>query len=350
MRRRLGLDNVERLERWLRFESTDFVFPREVGKYRDVVYDFDEFLKWFEENRYSDFCWASLYSNDQLAKSSYDTLFLDFDINRTGAIGFTNILMFKNVVEILSEQFPKVRVYYSGVKGFHLYLDFGKEIFFYKFREAAREFVKRTIGQYILPDMSSVGDVRRMVRVVGNIRRRNNVDRKMIELCSCGDLKDWNKCIENFEDSDCSCISDEAKLDRDLGVKVLIDVDEGIMKERCDEVDGRILSRQSLNKIPPCVVTCFTELVDTGELNHSGRVLLANWLIQAGFSDEDVVDVFRVAKDFKESYTRYQVEFLRRKMYKLPSCKKVMSDGYCPYKCEFFPWMQVSEDAGVKRG
>ena len=352
MRRCLGLDDVERerLNRWLRFDTTSHVFPREVGKYRDVVNDFDEFLKWYEENRKSDFCWASLYSTDQINKSCFDTLFLDFDIEKAGAVGVANYLLFKSVVSLLSNYFPRVRLYYSGVKGFHVYLDFGKEIFFYNFRESSREFVKRLIGQYILPDMSSVGDVRRMVRVVGNVRIRNGVERRMIELCKYDEIKDWYMSISKFKDSIlCGCES-EINMNNDDGVNMLISIDEEIAEKHHENIDKRILSKQSLNKIPPCVVNCFTELVDTGELNHSGRVLLANWLIQAGFSDDEVVDVFKAAKDFKENYTRYQVEFLRRKMYKLPSCKKVMSDGYCPYKCEFFPWMQVSEDDGVKRG
>ena len=109
------MDEVERerLNRWLRFDTTSHVFPREVGKYRDVVNDFDEFLKWYEENRKSDFCWASLYSTDQINKSCFDTLFLDFDIEKAGAVGVANYLLFKSVVSLLSNYFPRVRLYYS---------------------------------------------------------------------------------------------------------------------------------------------------------------------------------------------------------------------------------------------
>jgi len=332
-------EELRRLERWLRFDSTKNVFPREVG-YREVVRNFDDFVGWYETYRYEDYCWSSVYSTDQMSKSSFDTLFLDFDMKKGDGL-YSVSLMLKPLINALVDMFPRVRLYWSGVKGFHIYLDFGKEVFFYNFREAARKFVKDFVANYLEPDMHAVGDIRRMARIVGNIRRQGSEMKRMIELCCYDDVVDWMKHIGENKDADCACL-DEIDMDKDRGLNMLISADEQYAEKVVAVVEERLLSKQSLDKIPPCVVRCFTELVETGELDHGGRVLLANWLLWAGYSVEEVIDVFRVANDFKEHYTRYQVEFINRKKYKLPSCKKIMAEGYCPYKCELYPWMQGS--------
>jgi len=322
---------LRRLERWLRFETTRLPFPREVGRYREIVWSFDEFLEWFEKSRQSEDCWSSVYSTDQINKSCYDTLFLDFDFSR-GKFNMSLALL-KELVNILRELFPRVRLYWTGKKGCHLYLDFGKEVFFYNFREAARQFVNNFVVNYLMPDRQTVGDVRRVARVVGNVRETGQ---RMIELDSSEDVIEWMRAIDRGRDAD---LTDDWEWKNERGVNMLIEIDEDLTSTAQKIVEERILSRPTLEKIPPCVVRCFTELVETNELDHQGRLLLANWLLWAGYSEDEVVDVFRVARDFKEHYTRYQVSFLARKKYKLPACKKIMADGFCPYKCEFYPWI-----------
>jgi hypothetical protein len=197
-------------------------------------------------------------------------------------------------------------------------------------------FCRDFVGNYILPDMQAAGDVRRMARVVGNVRSNG---KRMVELDPLDDVDDWMGHIERGEDAEGMelCVTRE----NNRGVLYLVALDQDYAFRVEHEIKERVLSRQTLEKIPPCVVKCYTELVDTGELDHNGRLLLANWLIHAGFDEDNVVDVFRVAKDFKEHYTRYQVRYLFEKKYHLPSCRKIMADGYCPYKCELYPWMEA---------
>jgi hypothetical protein len=322
----------DHLKRWLRLDTTNEPFPREVGKYRDVVYSYDEFLKWYRVSVSRDDCWASIYSTDQINRRFFDTYFLDFDFKEGWDV---KIGLLKELLDILVTMFPRVRLYYSGMKGFHVYLDFGEEFFFYNFKETAREFYQKVVANYLEADTAVIGDYRRVARVVGNVRKSG----KMVELDPFDQPEVWTRMIRSGRSCDCD---GEPLLDRFSGVKMLTQIDEERAKVMEEEVEARILSRVSLDRIPPCIVRCFTELVETGELDHMGRVLLANWLIWAGFEEDEVVDVFRVANDFKEHYTRYQVQFLMRKMYKLPSCRKIMALGFCPYKCELYPWMQAS--------
>jgi len=320
------------LKRWLRLDTTSEPFPREVGRYRNVVYSYDEFLNWYRINVVREDCWASVYSTDQINRRCVDTMFLDFDFKEGWEV---KIQLLKELLDVLVTMFPRVRLYYSGKKGFHVYLDFGMEVFFYNFREAAREFYQRVVANYLEADTAVIGDYRRVARVVGNVRESG----KMVELDPFDRPEVWTRMIRSGRSCD---FEDELLLDRISGVQMLMQIDEERAKIIEEEIEARALSRVSLDKIPPCIVRCFTELVETGELDHMGRVLLANWLIWAGFKEDEVVDVFRVANDFKEHYTRYQVQFLMRKMYKLPKCKKVMAEGFCPYKCELYPWMQAS--------
>jgi hypothetical protein len=328
----------ETLYRWLRLDITNEPFPREVGRYRVVVGCLDEFVNWFNESKGSEFCWSCVFSNDQIVKSGFDTVFLDFDFGKNGWRD-EQLKIFKEFIDVVVTMFPRVRLYYSGAKGFHVYLDFDGEYFFNSYRQAVRMFCREFVGNYILPDMQAAGDVRRMARVVGNVRSNG---KKMVELNPFDDVDDWMGYIERGEDAEGVelCVTSDNR----RGVTYLLALDRDYAFRVEDDIKERVLSRQSrqtLEKIPPCVVKCYTELVDTGELDHSGRVLLANWLIHAGFEEDKVVDVFRVAKDFKEHYTRYQVEYLFERKYHLPSCRKIMADGYCPYKCELYPWMEA---------
>ena len=325
----------ERLYRWLRLDISNEPFPREVGRYRDVVSCLDEFVNWFNENKGSEFCWSCVFSNDQIVKSGFDTVFLDFDFGKNGWRD-EQLKIFKEFVDVVVTMFPRVRLYYSGAKGFHVYLDFGGEYFFHNYRQAVRMFCRDFVGNYILPDIRAAGDVRRMARVVGNVRSNG---KRMVELNPLDDVDDWMRCIERGEDAEgveLCVIGDNMS-----GVSYLLALDQDYALGVEDGIKGRVLSSQTLEKIPPCVAGCYTELVETGELDHMGRVLLANWLIHVGFEEDRVVDVFRAAKDFKEYYTRYQVKYLFGKKYHLPSCRKIMADGHCPYKCELYPWMEA---------
>ncbi|MEM2137478.1 MAG: hypothetical protein QW568_00120, partial [Candidatus Anstonellaceae archaeon] len=84
---------------------------------------------------------------------------------------------------------------------------------------------------------------------------------------------------------------------------------------------------------PPCIRKLIEELALNVNVPHTGRVALAIYLVNAGAKDEEIVDYFRHAPDFSEKTTRYQVEHIRKKQYKMPSCATMDSYGICVADC-----------------
>lgn len=90
--------------------------------------------------------------------------------------------------------------------------------------------------------------------------------------------------------------------------------------------------------VPPCVDDFLNELKNTGELDHVQRMHVSAYLINTvGY--KFAMDVLaRYAKDFKEYYTSYQLQWLEKNNYKPYSCKRLIDEGLCPGKCSQFPY------------
>ncbi|MDD5317101.1 MAG: hypothetical protein PHF51_00005 [Candidatus ainarchaeum sp.] len=84
---------------------------------------------------------------------------------------------------------------------------------------------------------------------------------------------------------------------------------------------------------PPCVKELVSRLKDSENLPHTARWYLAAFLLQAGAKVDDVIALFRAAPDFDERTTRYQVEYIARKGYRVPSCSNAESYGICVAVC-----------------
>ena len=84
---------------------------------------------------------------------------------------------------------------------------------------------------------------------------------------------------------------------------------------------------------PPCIRKLIEELALNVNVPHTGRVALAIYLVNAGAKDDEIVDYFRHAPDFSEKTTRYQVDHIRKKQYKMPSCSTMDSYGICVAEC-----------------
>ncbi len=85
---------------------------------------------------------------------------------------------------------------------------------------------------------------------------------------------------------------------------------------------------------PPCIKHAI-EVLDKGEnLPHSGRFLLATYLLGAGQSVEKIAPLFKNAPDYNERITMYQLNHLKGSSgsgteYKCPSCERVKSKDLC---------------------
>lgn len=84
---------------------------------------------------------------------------------------------------------------------------------------------------------------------------------------------------------------------------------------------------------PPCIRKMLEELEMSINLPHNARVALAIYLIKAGLDDAKIKEAFRKAPDFSERTTSYQIEYLRKKGYSMPSCATMDSYGICVADC-----------------
>jgi DNA primase large subunit len=84
---------------------------------------------------------------------------------------------------------------------------------------------------------------------------------------------------------------------------------------------------------PPCVKKLLERLRLSENLPHVARFYLATFLLNTGMKSEDVIKLFSTAPDFNEATTRYQVEYIAKKGYKVPGCSGVESYGICAEVC-----------------
>lgn len=85
---------------------------------------------------------------------------------------------------------------------------------------------------------------------------------------------------------------------------------------------------------PPCVKHAI-EVLDRGEnLPHSGRFMLATYLLTKGQTIDQITPLFKNAPDYNERVTRYQLEHIagsagKGTKYSCPSCDKLKSESLC---------------------
>ena len=84
---------------------------------------------------------------------------------------------------------------------------------------------------------------------------------------------------------------------------------------------------------PPCIKHAI-EVLEKGEnLSHSGRFLLATFLLNKGQTVEQIAPLFKNAPDYNAKVTFYQLNQLSGTsgtvQYKCPSCEKVKSQNLC---------------------
>ena len=83
---------------------------------------------------------------------------------------------------------------------------------------------------------------------------------------------------------------------------------------------------------PPCIKHAIKVLADGVNLPHSGRFMLASYLLSRGQTVEQVAPLFKNAPDYNERVTMYQLKQIAgkgEKGYTCPSCSKIKSNDLC---------------------
>ncbi len=122
-------------------------------------------------------------------------------------------------------------------------------------------------------------------------------------------------------------VKDPPELIKQAGEKLL----ESLPKTQAGS--GKLASGAKVDDHPPCVERLMESMRKHENLPHQARYFLATYLMAIGMNDEDIVQLFSDAPDFKEKITRYQVTQIRKRAYSVPSCATTLTYGLCVAVC-----------------
>ena len=108
--------------------------------------------------------------------------------------------------------------------------------------------------------------------------------------------------------------------------------------ERNIAADGPVVA----DAFPPCMKALLADLQKGVNLPHTARFALTSFLANIGLDKEQIMELYRMAPDFREDLTRYQVEHITGGSgteYTAPSCKTMMTYGNCSGKNPYCEWV-----------
>ncbi|NOY11884.1 MAG: hypothetical protein GXO67_07395 [Archaeoglobi archaeon] len=101
---------------------------------------------------------------------------------------------------------------------------------------------------------------------------------------------------------------------------------------------GRIEGVKDFDLFPPCMRKIVADLKDSANVPHTARFAITTFMLNVGYSVEEVLDLFRNAPDFDEEKARYQIEHIAGqrgagKEYDVPSCSTMKTYHNCVSDC-----------------
>ncbi len=88
--------------------------------------------------------------------------------------------------------------------------------------------------------------------------------------------------------------------------------------------------------IAPCMKKLLDEIYQNKNLSHHARWSLAIYLHKIGKTKEEILNIFSNSPDFNLNITDYQVEYIIKKDYSMPSCSTLKTYGLCINDCGCF--------------
>lgn len=110
------------------------------------------------------------------------------------------------------------------------------------------------------------------------------------------------------------------------------------IKSNFATIRGKIEAEKVPGLFPPCIQSLIDSLKAGKNLPHSARFALAAFLLNIGYSIDEVLEVFSFSPDFREDLARYQVEHIAglrgsRTKYSPYKCDNMRSLGLCRWRC-----------------
>jgi DNA primase large subunit len=106
------------------------------------------------------------------------------------------------------------------------------------------------------------------------------------------------------------------------------------VKQLLSEKAPKHMVVQVRGDIPPCIAQIISKIRAGEDVSHVENFTVAAYMVNSGYSIEEVLEIFKDRADYNEKIARYQVEHIAglrgsRVRYKPPSCSKMKSYGLC---------------------
>lgn len=313
-------------------------FPREMGPPRKVVHNKKEYLDYInlyngKKKIYTSIYYFPTYIYEPYYKPDYnsavvDKIYFDFDDKSCNA--------YKECMKLHLEcdkENLKHCIIMSG-RGYHLYIFCKIYIILYK-KEAIRG-----AQQYFIDKLKLTVDR----QVLGNVAQ-------LARIPNTFNLKGGRFCItltrKQFELGDyfIKHLAKEQNFVKDVIMgKELLDISEYDIEPPSDfslDIPKLLINTKfnisSLKEIPPCI----SKLMENKNCRWKGRYLIILYFKEKGYLKEEVFQILKECLSEKKLKhcikEEKQLQYLfRRDDLMFPSCETLMSDGFCPGKCEFY--------------
>lgn len=85
---------------------------------------------------------------------------------------------------------------------------------------------------------------------------------------------------------------------------------------------------------PPCIDSIIRRIMSGENVGHYERLVLGMYMINIGKNIDEILELYRPLPNFNEKKTRYHLEHIREKGYKMYSCEKIRQLGLCVADCK----------------
>ncbi len=299
----------------------------------------DELLKWTEF--YGKDCFISVFyfkewdgRNPKKDSVVIDVIYFDFDHETKPIEAYAEARLF---IEFLLKNDIIPRIYFSGSKGFAVYIDI-PDLRLNNPSETLKSFCKKIVERLNLKtvDPHIFGDVMRVSRLPGTINTKSI--KKFGKALYCTPLDPceivnhplpFNEIIEIAETG-----NPDFTIERHESIKVaklLKEIDLKITARKAIETYKRLkmkskpMKKANGKKVRPCILKAIELMKAGADLPHKARVAIVCELYHNGYSIRDIVQTFTATPDYDPSKTWYQAEHITAKGKNAP---------YKPFKCE----------------
>jgi len=307
----------------------------------------------FRDVYVSVYAFKQWHDSSEIRKQSaiVNTLFLDFDHDDL-KVAFKNA---RKLVLYLLERNVIPRVYFSGAKGFHVFIDFPEiDLFFKKesLRFTAQALIRKAKISCVDTQVIELARVSRLPLTVNTKtgRRCVPIDPKKFVKLDCESVLHF--CKYNYTPIEIHESEEFADWVRRHDILLITQsaFHEGVREKSRDEVFdnnnkkngnwrrrrieyyAKVLKEKGYLGLDPLIVKIHSKSkhVDpqnVGSIEHVARVHLVLLMIEEGFTDEQIHEVFKYAKDYDRDKTQYYIDYNRKW---LQAKMQTSKGGYAP--------------------